>query len=125
MNPKGNPQNLKPFKPGQSGNPGGRKKRVADDAVEAVFEELQGDEQTSLVALARANPMWFYEKIVTKRLTSSSENRSHVVTETVSEEQARRMAEEYLARASSTSPDPVHGGDEAGLQAGQPASADS
>ncbi len=122
-NPNPSPETR--FKPGQSGNPGGRKKRIADESVEAVFAALQEDEATSLLTLAKRNPEWFYEKLVTKRLTSASENRTHVLTESVTEEQARRMAEEYLARASTASPDSVHGGDEAGLQTGQPAPADS
>ncbi len=38
-NPKGNPQNLIPFKPGQSGNPSGRpKRRPISDAYEAVAD---------------------------------------------------------------------------------------
>jgi hypothetical protein len=38
-NPRGNPQNLIPFKPGQSGNPSGRpKRRPISDAYEAVAD---------------------------------------------------------------------------------------
>ena len=38
-NPRGNPENLTPFKPGQSGNPGGRPKKVSRSQLLAVMHE--------------------------------------------------------------------------------------
>jgi len=40
MNKNGKPENLKPFKPGQSGNPGGRpRKRLMSDRYAALLDE--------------------------------------------------------------------------------------
>ncbi len=44
-NPRGNPQNLKPFQPGQSGNPGGRPKKKP--ITEAILEILASEQGTS------------------------------------------------------------------------------
>src|ERR1041384_5685513 len=45
-------ENLKPWRPGQSGNPGGRpKKRLVDDAL---LEELSRDDGCSAMMIARA-----------------------------------------------------------------------
>jgi hypothetical protein len=121
------------YAPGQSGNPAGRPKgtknkitRKADEAFELVFDALQLDDTTKLQAWAKDNLTEFY-KLFAKKLTTTAENQSHVVTETVSHEQARLMAEEYIATArDSVVPevDPVHGGDAAGLPAREAPPAD-
>ena len=49
---RGRVENLKPWKPGQSGNPGGRPKRdLASEIANAVFE---GNEEAVRQAMARA-----------------------------------------------------------------------
>lgn len=58
---RGRTENLKPWKPGQSGNPGGRPKRdVASEIARAVFE---GNEEAiyraMLKALKKGNPKVF------------------------------------------------------------------
>ena len=60
---RGRIENLKPWKPGQSGNPGGRPKRdVASEIARAVFE---GNEEAiyraMLKALKKGNPKVFKE----------------------------------------------------------------
>ncbi len=60
---RGRTENLKPWKPGQSGNPGGRPKRdVASEIARAVFE---GNEEAiyhaMLKALKKGNPKVFRE----------------------------------------------------------------
>ncbi len=60
---RGRIENLKPWKPGQSGNPGGRPKRdVASEIARAVFE---GNEEAiyraMLKALKKGNPRVFKE----------------------------------------------------------------
>ena len=60
---RGRIENLKPWKPGQSGNPGGRPKRdVASEIARAVFE---GNEEViyraMLKALKKGNPRVFKE----------------------------------------------------------------
>ncbi len=60
---RGRIENLKPWKPGQSGNPGGRPKRdVASEIARAVFE---GNEKAiyraMLKALKKGNPRVFRE----------------------------------------------------------------
>ena len=42
-NPNGNPQNLAPFRPGQSGNPGGKPLRVRNRLSGAFLSELAED----------------------------------------------------------------------------------
>lgn len=42
MNPGGTPENLKPFKPGQSGNPKGRPKKLPE--IDVLLAEVLGDE---------------------------------------------------------------------------------
>ena len=121
------------YAPGQSGNPAGRPKgtknkitRKADEAFELVFDALQEDDTTRLEKWAKDNLTEFY-RLFAKKLTTQAENSNHVVTETVSEEQARTMAEEYIATARTSvvpEADPVHGGDAAGLPARESPSAD-
>src|ERR1022692_3423862 len=54
MNPKGTPANLKPFKPGQSGNPGGRpKKRPISDRYAAIVERPLEEEVRQALKLPR------------------------------------------------------------------------
>ena len=54
MNSKGTPANLKPFKPGQSGNPGGRpKKRPISERYEALAEELLPDDLRLMMKLGK------------------------------------------------------------------------
>ena len=49
---RGRPENLKPFKPGQSGNPGGRpKKRLIDEVLTELLETADSSEA---LAVARA-----------------------------------------------------------------------
>ncbi len=43
MNPKGNPQNLKPFKPGETGNPGGSAKGYRKTLQGDFLKQLAGD----------------------------------------------------------------------------------
>jgi hypothetical protein len=90
------------FKPGQSGNPSGRpagsknkSTRKADEAFELVFDAMQENDTTSLLAWAQLNPTEFY-KLFAKKLTTASDNHNHVVTESVTEEQARSMAEAFI-----------------------------
>ena len=122
-----NPSHATRFKPGQSGNPGGRPKK-ADHAFEAAFDALQEKDETKLSTWAADNLTDFY-KLYARKLTTVADNRSHVVSETVSEEQARVMAEEYLAstraRVGQRELGGVHQGDEAGLPAGSVTQADS
>ena len=52
MKPRGRIQNLKPWKPGQSGNPGGRPRHdVASEIARAVFE---GNEEAIYRAMCKA-----------------------------------------------------------------------
>ena len=53
-NPKGNPKNLKPWKPGQSGNPGGRpKKRPITDCYDALLDKPLPDELVRLLKVKK------------------------------------------------------------------------
>lgn len=55
MKKANNPQNLKPFKKGQSGNPSGRPKKLPDlDELltDVLSEQLQGKEALKVVLLA-------------------------------------------------------------------------
>lgn len=123
------------YRPGQSGNPAGRPKgsknkstRKADEAFDLVFDALQTNDRTKLEAWAKDNLTEFY-KLFAKKLTTNAQSESHVVTETVSEEQARLMAQEYLesarAKVGEGQPGGVHGCDATGLSPGEPASQDS
>lgn len=125
-----NPSPETRFKPGQSGNPGGRP-RKADDAYDSTFDELQGDPECNLTAFARKYPKEFYA-MYARKLTTSSDSRSHVLTESVTEEQARREAEAFLEsqRLAASSipqapPGELHDGDAPGLSTGSPAPQDS
>lgn len=122
-----------PFKPGQSGNPNGRPAgsknkttKKVDEAFEAAFETLQEQESTTLVAWAKDNLTEFY-KLYARKLTTSAENHNTNTTE-LPPEQARRMAEEYLAATSSAmgagQPAGVHDRAETGLPAGDDPPAD-
>ena len=87
------------FGPGNPGRPKGAKNkstRKADEAFDLAFDALQENDTTKLEAWARENLTEFY-KLFAKRITTASE--SHVVTESVSEEQARHMAEAYIGSA--------------------------
>jgi hypothetical protein len=60
-----------PFKKGQSGNPTGRRpgsrnkrSKAILDKILKVTEELQRSPKTSLAAIAREDPKWFYERIL-------------------------------------------------------------
>ena len=58
-----NPGNLP--KNGGPGRPKGSRNIIPQNVkkvVMAVFEELQGDKQRSLMAIAKKYPKWFYEK---------------------------------------------------------------
>lgn len=118
-NPNPSPETR--WKPGQSGNPNGRPKGV-DAAFEAAFLELQRGDKTALAAWAKDNLTDFY-KLYARKLTTSSDNVNRNISESVTEEQARLMAEEYIAatrdKVGERQPDRVHSGDAAGLQAGE------
>ncbi|MFQ5662890.1 MAG: DUF5681 domain-containing protein [Terriglobia bacterium] len=60
---RGRIENLKPWKPGQSGNPGGRPKRdVAAEITRAVFEgNKEAIYRAMLKALKKGNPRVFKE----------------------------------------------------------------
>lgn len=118
------------FKAGESGNPAGRPKgsknkstRKADEAFDLAFDELQADPSANLAAWARANPGDFY-RLYAKKITTHADNLNHTVTENLSEEHARLVAETYLDSLrgipgdGAKEPAGVHGGDEAGLSGG-------
>ena len=48
-NPKGNPQNFKPFKKGQSGNPNGRPKKLPH--LEELLKEVLGEEKNNITLM--------------------------------------------------------------------------
>ena len=58
---RGRTENLKPWKPGHSGNPGGRpKKDISAQIAQAVFEKnAEAIEKAMLKALKRGNPKVF------------------------------------------------------------------
>ena len=125
-----NPSHATRFKPGQSGNPGGRPKK-ADHAFEAAFDALQEKDETKLSTWAADNLTDFY-KLYARKLTTVADNRSHVVSESISEEQARREAEAFLEstrlaaqRVGSDAPGELHHADAPGLPTGGAASPDS
>jgi polygalacturonase len=122
------------FEPGNPGRPKGAKNkatRKADEAFDLAFDALQTEDETNLVAWAKANTTDFY-KLFARRLTTVADNTNHVVTENLSEEQARREAEAFLEsarfasqRLGAPASDSVHGTDEAGLPASPDPSPDS
>jgi hypothetical protein len=122
------------FAPGNPGRPKGSKNKFSrkmDEAFAAVFDSLQLSETTKLEAWAKENLTEFY-KITAKGITSHSETESRVVTESVSEEQARREAEAFLEstrlaaqRVGAVEPHQLHDADATGLPTGGSASQDS
>lgn len=48
-NPKGNPQNLKPFKKGQSGNPKGAPKKLPH--LDELLKDILGDEKNNITLM--------------------------------------------------------------------------
>lgn len=120
-----------PFKPGEGGRPKGSKNKstkLADEAFELAFQQLQEDETTSLGTWAKENKTEFY-KLYARKLTTTADNTSHVVTESVSDEQARVMAEAFIEstrnRVGQGKPGCLHEGISSGLPAGEPAPQDS
>ncbi len=69
-----------PFKPGQSGNPKGRAKgsrnkrtKAILDRILKVTEELQRSPKTSLKAVAKSDPKWFYQQVLRMALPKNLE----------------------------------------------------
>ena len=69
-----------PFKPGQSGNPKGRRPGCRNKRTKAILdrilkvtEELQRSPKTSLKAIATKDPRWYYEKILRLALPKNLE----------------------------------------------------
>ena len=52
MNPNPNLENLKPFKPGQSGNPNGRPKKLPE--IDELLSEVLGDNGEEATAILKA-----------------------------------------------------------------------
>lgn len=122
------------FKPGEGGRPKGAKNKVSrkmDEAFDKAFDYLQTKDSTKLEQWAEDNPTEFY-KLCAKRLTLNTDSVSRVITESVSDEQARVMAEEFIesARAGNQAVGEgesgrLHQGDAAGLPTGGPTQEDS
>jgi Family of unknown function (DUF5681) len=67
MNPKGNVSNLVPFKPGQSGNPGGRpaaaRNRLQGDFLNALAEHFAENGKDAIVRLCKKNPVAYIKAV--------------------------------------------------------------
>lgn len=96
-----------PFQPGQSGNPAGRPKgsrneaiKQADEAWDSAFLAIKDDPQHGLVNWAKQNTTDFYRIYAGKRLsnapTQANVDVTHRAIESLTEEQARVMAEDLL-----------------------------
>lgn len=67
-NPKGNPQNLKPFKKGQSGNKNGRPKKLPH--LDELLKEVLGEEKND-ITLMQAIIMKLASKAVSGDINSA------------------------------------------------------
>lgn len=67
-NPKGSPQNLKPFKPGQSGNPGGKpvnaRNRVTAKFLEVLATDFEANGKEAVEAARTKDPVGYMRAIV-------------------------------------------------------------
>jgi hypothetical protein len=117
----------------------GKKWQAALNRALETRRRVEGREMLDVLAnvlidQALAGEQWAFAQIGDRldgKPVQAIESKSHIVTETVSEEQARVMAEEFISSASRTAdvgpqePDRIHEGDAAGLPARQSSPEDS
>lgn len=118
---RGRPQNLVPWKPGQSGNPGGRPKRKPiSDAYTAILEAKNTDGVTGaqMIALAmfkqalKGNVQAVKE--ITDRVEGALRQSVDVVFGSMTDEELEQWIAEHLANAGDGADGSEAAGDEPG-----------
>ena len=120
-------ENLKPFQPGQSGNPLGRHnpaKRLAGEACwKALRDDFEANGVQAIIEMREKKPEAYVALVASGLPVEKAIDLTVNRVESLMEEQARLMAESYLEskRRSAAGPvgaDPVHNSVQAGLPTG-------
>ena len=118
---------LKPFAPGQSGNPAGRTnpaKRAAGEACwKALLADFEANGAEAVERLRTEHPREYVALVASGLPAETKADLTVRKGETIHEEQARLIAETFIesrrrAAAVAVEPDPVHGSVPAGLPTG-------